>query len=104
MDVLKNKQYKTYTYLSRYSNFPYYYHTKDDKYVEGTTSWLIDTTTYTTHKIKKNETYDSIALDYYNNPTYFWIICEFNHISDPFEEPLEGTTIRIPSISNIQYE
>lgn len=104
MEVLTNKRYPTFYRLSRYSSFPYYYHTIDDKYICGTTSWLRDDTPYTNHRVKKNETYDSIALDYYNNPTYFWIICEFNHICDPFEEPLEGTIVKIPSISSIEYE
>lgn len=104
MDVLRNKQYKSYNYLSRYSNFPYYYHTEDDKYVEGTTSWLRDDTPYTLYHIKENDTYDSIALAFYNNPTYFWVICEFNHIRDPFEKPIPGKVLKIPSVSMIEYE
>lgn len=104
MDILKNKSYKEYSRLSRYSAFPYYYNTKDNKYVSGTTAYLDDTTTYTNHIVEKGDTYDTLALEYYNNPTYFWVICSFNHVQDPFETPLVGTTLKIPSIALIQYE
>ena len=104
MSVLTNKTYKNYDRWSRYSSFPYYYHTKDDKYVYGTTQYLDDTTVYTLYTVKRNDTLDSIALDYYNNPTYFWIICSFNHIQDPFIELKEGQQLKIPSISNLKFK
>ena len=74
MDVLKDKQYKNYDRLSRYSSFPIYYNTLDDKYCNGTISYLSDETDYTLYSVKHGDTYDSIALDYYNNPTYLWVI------------------------------
>lgn len=105
MEVLKNKSYKdNYSKLSRYSLFPYYYHTLDDKYISGTTAYLSDETTYTMHTIKRNETFDSLALEYYNNPTLYWIICSFNRIQDPFIKLKEGEQIKIPSLSNIEYD
>lgn len=104
MDVLKNKSYKSYNGLSRYSNFPIYYNSLDNKYVGGTTAYLDNTTIYTLYEVKKGDTFDSIALDAYNNPTYYWIILSYNHIQDPFEEPKEGTYLRIPSKSTIRYD
>lgn len=103
MDVLKNKQYKSYKRLSRYTTFPIYYHTVDDKYVYGTTNHLLKNTPYTLYKVKKNDTWDSIALDAYNNPVYYWIICDFNDIQDPFIEPEKDTFIKIPVLSSVRY-
>lgn len=103
MDVLTHKQYKTYDYISRYSPSPIYYHTLDDKYIVGRDKWLRDDTIYTSHEVLKGDTYDSLALAYYNNPTYYWIICSFNRIHDPFEPPTEGTILKIPAISNILF-
>lgn len=71
MDVLRDKQYKNYNYFSRYTSIPYYYHTEDKRYVYGTASAIKKDIIYALHEVKNSETYDSIALDYYNNPTYF---------------------------------
>ena len=103
-DILTDKSYKNTTKLSRYSICPYYYHNLDKKYIMGTSSWLKDTTTYTNYIVKHLDTYDSLALKFYNNPTLYWIICSFNHITDPFEEPVEGSILKIPSISTIEFD
>ena len=103
MDVLIQKSYRDYSKLSRYSSVPFYYHTLDDKYIYGTTSYLKDTTLYRTHTIRRGDTLDSLALEYYNNPTLYWVICSFNRIRDPFISLKEGDTIKIPSISNIEF-
>lgn len=103
MSVLKNKSFKDENKYSRYTPFPYYYHTKDKKYVYGTTNYLDDTTPYVSHTVVHGDTYDSLALYYYNNPTLYWIIASFNRVEDCLEDPIEGTTIRIPSISNIKF-
>ena len=100
---LKDKTYKAYDKLSRYNNFPYYYHPIDNKYIYGTTAYLKDTTPYVVHIVKKNDTLDSLALFYYNNPTYYWIIADFNRIIDPYEPLTVGTQIKIPSFSNIEF-
>lgn len=104
MEILTNKSYKTHSKYSRYQNFPIYYHTIDGKFVQGTDAWLNDSTTYTSHIVKQNDSYDSLALYYYNNPTLYWIICSFNHVVDPFKNPEIGTTLKIPSISNIDFD
>lgn len=103
MDVLTEKTYRDYAKLSRYSPFPYYYHTVDDKYVYGTTAYLKNTTLCRSHTVVKGDTFDSLALEYYNNPTLYWVICSYNRIRDPFTELKEGSTIKIPSISNIEF-
>lgn len=103
MDVLINKAYRNYDRLCRYSNFPYYYHTLDDKYVYGTTAQLAASTPYTLHKIKQGDTLDSLALYYYNNPTYYWILCDFNRIQDPFMDLPIDKFIKIPVLAKIQY-
>ena len=103
MDVLKDKKYRSYDKLSRYSIFPYYYHTLDDKYIYGTTSHLSDDNLYTLYTVKQNDTWDKIALDAYNNPVYYWIICDFNGVQDPFLEPAVGLQIKIPVLSTIHY-
>ena len=103
MDILKNKQYKSYSRLSRYSNFPYYYNSLDNKYQYGTVSNLSKDGNYTKHTVKQGETFDSIAIKYYNNPTYYWIICNFNNISDCFEKPIAGSVLLIPSLSTLSF-
>jgi nucleoid-associated protein YgaU len=104
MEVLKNKSYKEYSKISRYSQIPYYYHIIDDKYVSGKSAHLKTDTVYTMHTIRKNDTFDSLALEFYNNPTLFWIICSFNNIQDPFLKLKEGDLIKIPSLSNIEFD
>lgn len=104
MDVLKDKSYKQFSRLSRYSPFPYYYHSLDDKYIVGTAAYLKDTTPYTSYIVVKGDTFDSLALKFYNNPTYYWIICSFNHVQDPYTKLKEGEIIKIPSLSNIEFD
>ena len=103
MDVLTDKSYKPYLRLSRYNNFPYYFHTVDKKYIYGTTSQLKDTTKHVIHVVKRNDTYDSLALYYYGNPTYYWIICDFNQIQDPITPPEIGIELKIPTFSDIEF-
>lgn len=104
MDVLKNKSYKEYNRLSRYSSTPYYYHTLDNKYFYGVDSYLKNTTSSINHTVVKGDTYDTLAQYYYHNPTYFWIICSFNHIQDPYEVPIPGTVLKIPTISGLEFD
>lgn len=71
MDVLQDKQYKDYSYLCRYTNVPYYFNADDRKYVYGTTSQLDTTTRYILYTTVSGDSFDSISLKFYNNPTYF---------------------------------
>lgn len=90
--------------MSRYSPFPYYYNRLDEKYVYGITAHLNKNTKCVNHKVKSGDTLDTLALYYYNNPTYFWIIADFNSISDPYEELKLGRVLRIPTFSAIEYD
>ena len=103
MDRLENKAYRDYDYISRYSSFPYYYDTEDRKYIYGTTSQLNDTSPYSLYKVEENDTFDSIALKFYNSPTFFWVVCDFNRIQDPYKKPQPGSYLKIPSLTNIQF-
>lgn len=104
MDVLINKQYSAEHKNSRYSNVPYYYHIEDDKYTRAYSKHLNKDSAYTVYKVMENDTLDSIALQYYNNPTYYWIIADFNRIIDPFEKLEVGRLLQIPSMSTISFE
>ena len=71
MDVLKNKNYESYTYTCRYATIPYSYHSLDDKYIYHVGSNLYKDTAYTEHEVQATDTLDSLALKYYNNPTFY---------------------------------
>lgn len=105
MDVLKDKQYREFEHVSRYSVFPLYYNTLDNKYIYGITSQLSSLTDFVSHKVSSIDTFDSLALKYYGRPDLYWVISDFNHINDPFIT-LWGNykVIKIPSISNISFK
>lgn len=104
MDRLINKSYKDYEYISRYVSFPYYYNVNDKKYMYSTMAQVNQNINYSLHKVKRNETLDSIALDYYNNPTFFWALAFFNNIEDVFAELKEGSELKIPTLSEISFQ
>lgn len=103
MDVLEKKSFRTYDYISRYQSFPYYYNKEDDKYIYGVTSHIDDSSGYSIHIVRDGDTYDSISLQYYNNPTLYWIICDFNRVCDPYKKLNVGDRIKIPVISSLQF-
>lgn len=103
MDKLINKSYKKYDRVSRYSNFPYFYNLNDKKYIYGITAYLRDDTPYILHTIENGDTLDTLALDYYGNPTFFWVIADFNRINDPFESIQDRKDIKIPDFSNLTF-
>ena len=103
--MLINKQHKSYDRVSRYSPFPIYYDSDNNKYVHGVTAHLdVDQTPYVAHVVKDGDTLDSISLYYYNNPTYYWVIADFNRIQDPFKQLKVGNTLNIPTFSAIHYD
>lgn len=104
MAILDNKQYKHYSYFSRYEGIPYYYHKDDRKYIYGTTSHINQDIEYNLYEVKINDTLDTIALDFYNNPTFFWVIADFNHIQDPYKKLTIGETLKIPVLNEITFE
>lgn len=105
MDVLNNKQTKSYDFVSRYTTFPFYYHTLDSKYIYGLTKLLNKDTPYVSHTVTQTDTLDSLSFKYYGRPDYYWIIGYFNNIQDPFLNLLSRfDTIKIPSLSNVSFK
>lgn len=105
MDILKDKQGRSYEYTSRYSAFPFYYNTEDDKYIYGITKQLGQNTPYTLHELKDYDTVDTLALKYYGRPDLYWVICDFNRIQDPYINLLDRfTSLKIPTISSIYFK
>lgn len=104
MDNLIKKSYKQYDYISRYQSFPTYYNKQDDKYIYGTTAQLDDTTPYVLHTIDINDNFDSLALKYYQNATLWWVICDYNHIQNPYTQLKIGDKIKIPTLTSISFD
>ena len=105
MSQLIKKGYKDYDRVSRYSVFPYYYNRLDDKYLYGLTSQLKkENIPYVAHIVSEGDTLDTLALYYYNNPTYFWVIADFNNIQDPYRDLDIGSKLKIPSFSSIKFD
>lgn len=104
MDILKDKNYKDFDYTCRYSGVPYYYNTQDEKYIYGLSSNLNKDTAYIIHDVKDNDTLDALALKYYNNPTYYWVIAAFNDIQDCYITISdEYKHLKIPNIVGIKF-
>ena len=97
MDTLVNKRFLNYGYLCRYSGAPIYYDTLTNKDTCGIAQDLSKDAAYFTHIVRERETLDSLALKYYNNPTYWWIIAMFNNIQDAFIDNLKE---RYPVLQN----
>ena len=105
MDVLKDKSQKRYSNISRYTPFPYYYHTLDNKYIYGVTSQLNTNITYVAHKVVESDTLDSLSLKYYGRPDYYWIIADFNRIQDPYTKLFgKYDSLNIPTLSDITFK
>lgn len=104
MDTLKNKTYESYDYLSRYTSVPYYFDTLKQRNIYGIGSNLSKDSPYVSHKVNTEDTLHSLSLQYYNNPTYWWIIAYFNDIQDAFVSLKDYYTIlRIPNIASITF-
>lgn len=105
MQVLVDKATKTdYNSISRYSSFPYYYHTKDRKYIYGITGQLNQDIPFVSHEILMGDTLDNLSLKYYGRPDLYWVIADFNNIQDPFVDLSNYLTIDIPTLSAISFE
>lgn len=105
MNTLKNKRYINFGYLSRQTGVPIYYDTLGQREFFGIGSDLNKETPSFTHKVKPEDTLDSLALKYYNNPTYWWVIANFNDIQDAFIKLTDKYTIlQIPNISALMFE
>lgn len=104
MESLKDRSIKDYEYTSRYSPFPFFYNKDDDKYIYGLTSWLSLDTEYSLHRIEDSDTLDSLAFKYYGRPDLYWVIADYNRITDPWVNLWENYNfLYIPSLSGIRY-
>ena len=104
MDTLKNKRFAAYDYTSRYSDVPYYYDTLREREIYGIGSNMLKNIAFVSHKVRQEDTLDSLALKYYNNPSYWWIIAYFNDIQDAFRPLWEYIeVIQIPSLASIEF-
>lgn len=104
MEALSNKFRKVYDTLSRYSQSDSYYNKLFDKYITETGSHLRTDTSYTLYQVEPGDSFDSIALKFYDNPTYYWVLLEFNRLIDSFADPIPGLFLKIPEISKIEFE
>ena len=106
MDTLKNKRYLKYGYTCRQNGTAVYYDTLTGKECYGIIRDLNKTTASFTHIVQERETLDSLALKYYNNPTYWWVIAMFNNIQDALVSNLkeEYPVLQIPNIAAIIFE
>ena len=105
MDILKSKSFSSSDTLSRFTSFPYYYNTEDDKYERGLMSQLSKDTAYVLHEVKPEDTLESLAFKYYGRPDYYWVIAMFNDIGDSFCRLYNKyASLKIPSVSNIKFE
>lgn len=104
MDILQDKSKKDYNYTSRYSSFPFYYNTKDKKYMYGITNNLSQQAEYVIHYVEDTDDLDKLALKYYGRPDLYWVIADFNRIQDPYISLYENYNfIYIPSLAGIRY-
>lgn len=104
MEKLSNKRYATFDYISRYTGVPYYYDNVKKKDVCGIGQQVRLDTAYVSHKVSASDTLDYLALKYYNNPTYWWIIAYFNRITDPFISlPDHFATLKIPNMASVVF-
>jgi nucleoid-associated protein YgaU len=105
MEKLVDKQSYTFDYKSRYTGIPYYFNTSTNRETPGICKQINFNTAYVLHKIKPTDTLDSLSLEYYSNPTYWWAIAFFNKINDPFIDlALKYKSLKIPALSSIIFE
>lgn len=56
---------------------------------------------YHTVTVNEESRLDLIADNYYGNPLLWWVIAQANQIYDPFNKPVSGDIIRIPSVTTL---
>jgi len=105
MDVLTDKQIKTFDYTSRYASVPFYYHSVDGKWIYGIGQNVNKEVTWVAHEVQQYDTLDSLALEYYGNPTLYWAIAYFNDIQDCFINLFDKyKMIKIPNITSVTFD
>ena len=105
MEKLTTKRYNSYDYLCRYTGVPVYYDPETQTDLSGVGTQMNTKTAFVSHAVKPEDTLDSLALTYYNNPTFWWVIAYFNKITDPFIQlSRKFSTLKIPSIASIEFK
>lgn len=103
MNILSNETYTQHNNLSRYTLVPIFYNSVDRRYQPGFPMRLDKNTPFVKHEVKAGDTLDSLALYYYGNPTYYWIIADFNDFLDPFIPLIVGKIINIPAFQSLTF-
>lgn len=103
MDILSSETYKQHNNLSRYELVPIFYNKLDKKYQPGFPMRLEKDIPCINHKVQAGDTLDSISLFYYGNPTYYWIIADYNDILDPFLPLKVDEKLLIPTFQTIAF-
>lgn len=101
--MYKDAHLKSYEKVSRYTSVPFYYDSDSDKYIYGTAKKMKRNTPFAEYQVKQGDTFDSLALDNYDDAQFYWVIAEFNGINDPFLKLRVGAKIRIPVLSEIEF-
>ena len=105
MQKLTNERVNTFDYTSRYTGVSYFYDPQKNRDVYGIGSQIRFDTPYLIHKVEIGDNLDKLALKYYNNPSYWWVLAYFNKINDAFANiDRTYTTLKIPTISSIVFE
>lgn len=50
---------------------------------------------YTIHYALEEEWWDNISYQHYKTPQYWYILCEYNKVINPYESLIPGQTIKI---------
>ena len=104
MNDLRNKKFNQFSYTSRYTSVPYFYNKRLGREWYGIGEQMLKNNSWVAHKVTSHDSLDKLALTYYNNPTYWWVIAYFNDITDPFIKLIDRFEIlKIPQISGIAF-
>ena len=89
---------KNYNYLSRYADLRLVKNDNDKKIYYETSNKNKNISNYLSYKVQQGDTLDKLALKYYGNSLYWWVIAENNNMLDVISLKV-GTEIKIPNIS-----
>jgi len=69
----------------------YYYNLSKTVYIPTD----LDNTSFIYYTTKEKQTWTTIAYEFYNNVTLWWLVCSTNQIMNPVKQPTPGTIIKI---------
>ena len=61
-----------------------------------------DILAYDTYEVSEDEFWDNISYTVYGTPFLWWVIALMNNVTNPFEELVAGTNIKILKPQNLQ--